>query len=130
MSGSLVLDSDGLSQFVLRTLAEKKWRAVADARNLDIIVSAVTLVEARDPKVPQAAFDHALSRLMVKPVTEEIARAASRLLANESLHGHKYAIDAMVAATAHLEPGDVTVVTSDVEDLTKLCLPRIAVEPV
>ncbi len=130
MSGSLVLDSDGLSQFVLRTLAEKKWRAVADARNLDIIVSAVTLVEARDPKVPQAAFDRALSRLMVKPVTEEIARAASRLLANESLHGHKYAIDAMVAATAHLEPGDVTVVTSDVEDLTKLCLPRIAVEPV
>ena len=130
MSGALVLDSDGLSQFILRTAAAKKWRAVAEARNLDVVTSAATLVEARDPKTPQSAFDHALSRIMVKPITENIARAASKLLAAENLHGHKYAIDAMVAATAHEEYGEVTVVTSDVDDLTRLCLPRIAIEHV
>ena len=102
------------------------------ARNLDLLVvtSAATLVEARDPKVPQAAFDHAVSLAKVRPVTEEVARAASKLLATEGLHGHEYAIDAMLAATAHLERGDVTVVTSDTDDLRRLCHPRIAVEPI
>jgi hypothetical protein len=57
-------------------------------------------------------------------------RAASRLLAAESLHGHKYAIDAMLAATAHFEHGDVTVITSDTDDLRRLCHLRIAVEPI
>ncbi|MCG6494811.1 type II toxin-antitoxin system VapC family toxin [Kitasatospora sp. A2-31] len=87
-------------------------------------------MEARDPKGPQTAFDHAASLAKVRPITEEIARAASKLLATEGLHGHKYAIDAMLAATAHLEHSDVTVVTSDVDDLRRLCHPRIAVEPI
>lgn len=94
------------------------------------MTSAATLVEARDPKVPQAAFDHAVSLTKVRPVTEEIARAAYKLLAAESLHGHKYAIDAMLAATAHFEHGDVTVITSDTDDLRRLCHLRIAVEPI
>jgi hypothetical protein len=36
----------------------------------------------------------------------------------------------MLAATTHLEHGDVTVVTSDVENLRQLCHARIAVEQV
>ncbi|MFI6447251.1 hypothetical protein [Kitasatospora sp. NPDC050543] len=64
----------------------------------------------------------------MRPATEEIARAASKLLVANGLHGHRYAIDAMLAATAHLEHGDVTVVTSDVDDLRRLCHRRIAVE--
>ncbi len=80
--------------------------------------------------MPQAAFDHAVSLAKVRPVTEELARAASRLLAAERLHGHKYGTDAMLAATAHLERGGVTVITSDTADLRRLCLPRIAVEPI
>lgn len=80
--------------------------------------------------MPQTTFDHALSLVKVRPITEEIARAASKLLAAEGLHGHKYAIDAMLAATAHLEHGDVTIVTSDPEDLRRLCHGRIAVEPI
>lgn len=95
-----------------------------------MVTSAATLVEARDPKVPQAAFDHAVSLAKVRPVTEEIARAASKLLAAEEVHGHKYAIDAMLAATAHGEHGDVTVVTGDIDDLRRLCHHRIAVEPI
>jgi predicted nucleic acid-binding protein len=106
------------------------WLDVARTLDLLVVTSAATLVEARDPKLPQAAFDHAVSLTKVRPVTGEIARAASKLLAAGGLHGHKYAIDAMLAATAHLEHGDVTVVTSDVEDLRQLCHARIAVEQV
>lgn len=36
----------------------------------------------------------------------------------------------MLAATAHAEHGDVTVVTSDVDALRRLCHRRIAVEPI
>jgi hypothetical protein len=95
-----------------------------------VVTSAATLVEARDPKVPQGAFDHAVSLTKVRAVTDDIARAASKLLMTEGLHGHKYAIDAMLAATAHLEHGDVTVVTSDLDDLRRLCHARVAVEQI
>lgn len=33
------------------------------------------------------------------------------------LHGHAYAIDAMLCATALAHPGRVTILTSDVEDI-------------
>ena len=130
MSGTLVLDSEALSKLSRRQRDMTVWLDVARTLDLLVVTSAATLVEARDPKLPQAAFDHAVALTKVRPVTEEIARAASKLLAAEGLHGHKYANDAMLAATAHLEHGDVTVVTSDVEDLRQLCHARIAVEQV
>ena len=130
MSGTLVLDSEALSKLSRRHRDMTVWLDVARTLDLLVVTSAATLVEARDPELSQAAFDHAVSLTKVRPVTEEIARAASKLLAAEGLHGHKYAIDAMLAATAHLEHGDVTVVTSDVEDLRQLCHARIAVEQV
>ncbi|MCC9312363.1 DNA-binding protein [Kitasatospora sp. RB6PN24] len=130
MSGTLVLDSEALSKLSRRHRDMTVWLDVARTLDLLVVTSAATLVEARDPKVPQAAFDHAVSLVKVRPITEEVARAASKLLAVEGLHGHKYAVDAMLAATAHLEHGDVTVVTCGTDDLRRLCKPRIAVEPV
>ena len=130
MSGTLVLDSEALSKLARRHREMTVWLDVARTLDLLVVTSTATLAEARDPGVPQAAFDHALSLTKVRPVTEEIARAASKLLASEGMHGHRYAIDAMLAATAHLEHGDVTLVTSDTEDLRRLCHSRIAVEPV
>ncbi|MED7950661.1 type II toxin-antitoxin system VapC family toxin [Streptomyces sp. BE303] len=130
MSGTLVLDSEALSKLSRRQRDMTAWLDVARTLDLLVVTSAAALVEARDPKVPQAAFDHAVSLAKVRPVTEEIARAASKLLASEGLHGHKCAIDAMLAATAHLEHGDVTIVTSDPEDLRRLCRRRIAIEPI
>jgi predicted nucleic acid-binding protein len=106
------------------------WLDVARTLDLLVVTSAATLVEARDPEVSQAAFDHAVSLAKVRPVTEEIARDASKLLAAEGAHGHKYAIDAMLAATAHLEHGNVTLVTSNTDDLRRLCHRRIAVESI
>jgi predicted nucleic acid-binding protein len=130
VSGTLVLDSEALSKLSRRHGDMAVWLDVARTLDLLIVTSAATLVEARDPKVAQAAFDFAVSLTKVRPVTDEIARSASKLLVAEGLHGHKYAIDAMLASTAHAEHGDVTVVTSDVDDLRRLCHSRIAIEPI
>lgn len=43
-------------------------------------------------------------RVNIIPPTEAIARHASELLAAAGLHGHKYALDALVAATALASP--------------------------
>lgn len=47
------------------------------------------------------------------------------LLRDASLHGHKYAIDSVVAATALDHAGPRIVVTSDVDDMNKLCGDRV-----
>ncbi|GAA3499266.1 hypothetical protein GCM10019016_063700 [Streptomyces prasinosporus] len=64
---------------------------------------------------------------MVEPISETIARQAAALLADAGLHGHEYAIDAMLCATALAAPGPVTVLTSDPEDLKALGGGRITV---
>ena len=55
------------------------------------------------------------------PVSEEISLAAIELLRVSRLHGHKYAIDAVVAATALNAVKPAIMLTSDVEDMSKLC---------
>jgi predicted nucleic acid-binding protein len=96
---------------------------LAQARldGLRVVTSAATLVEARHPRMNQARFDWAISRLVIEPVTEDIARAASQLLAAHGRHGHQYAIDAMTAAIALAAPAPRILLTSDPEDLTLLC---------
>lgn len=89
------------------------------------MVSAATLAAARNPRMRQARFDWTVSRLQIQPVTEDIARAGSKLLARQGLHGHEHAIDAMVAATALAAPGPAAVLTSDPRDLGLLCAPRV-----
>ncbi|MFE6101630.1 type II toxin-antitoxin system VapC family toxin [Streptomyces laurentii] len=121
MSGTLVLDCEGLSKLVRRHPEVFEWLTAAEAEDIRVVTSSVTLVEARDPKVDQARFDYAVSRVNIVPPSEAIARHASKLLADAGLHGHKYALDALVAATALASPAPVTVLTSDPEDLLMLC---------
>ncbi|MFD3912593.1 type II toxin-antitoxin system VapC family toxin [Streptomyces sp. NPDC058603] len=121
MSGTLVLDCEGLSKLVRGTPELTEWLAASESEDVRVVLSSVTLVEARDPKVNQARFDYAVSRLNIIPPTEAIARHASRLLAAAGLHGHKCALDSIVAATALASPAPVTVLTSDPEDLLMLC---------
>ncbi|WP_418959119.1 PIN domain-containing protein [Streptomyces tritici] len=125
--GTLVLDSEGLAKAVLRDRTVTAWLALARADDLRVITSAATLVEVVHPRVNRPALEWTLSRLIVEPVTEPIARHAATLLADAGLHGHKYAIDAMLAATALAAPGPVTILTSDPEDLTDLCRGRATV---
>ena len=54
-------------------------------------------------------------------MTDEITFHAIDLLREAGLHGHKYAIDAVVAATALQATKPVVVLTSDADDMGKLC---------
>ncbi|MFC8274807.1 type II toxin-antitoxin system VapC family toxin [Streptomyces sp. NPDC057271] len=125
--GSLVLDSEGLAKAVLRDRTVTGWLALARADDMRVITSAATLVEVVHPRINRPALEWTLSRLVVEPVTEPIARHSAALLADAGLHGHKYAIDAMLGATALAAPGPVTILTSDPEDLTALCSGRVTV---
>ncbi|MER7622739.1 PIN domain-containing protein [Streptomyces sp. NPDC126503] len=125
--GTLVLDSEGLAKAVLRDRAVTAWLALARADDLRVITSAATLVEVVHPGINRPALEWTLSRLVVEPITEPIARHAAALLAEAGLHGHKYAIDAMLAATALAAPGPVTILTSDPEDFIVLCGGRATV---
>jgi hypothetical protein len=86
-----------------------------------VITSAATVVEVTHPRLSQPALEWTLSRVVVEPVTEPIARRATAILAEAGLHGHRHAIDAMLSATALAAPGPVTVLTSDPEDIATLC---------
>lgn len=125
--GTLVLDSEGLAKAVLRDREVTAWLALARVDDTRVITSAATLVEVVHPRINRPALEWTLSRLVIEPVTEFIARHASTLLADAGLHGHKYAIDAMLTATALAAPGPVTVLTSDPEDLTTLSGHRLTV---
>ncbi|MEV5520423.1 type II toxin-antitoxin system VapC family toxin [Streptomyces pseudogriseolus] len=125
--GTLVLDSEGLAKAVLRDRTVTAWLALARADDLRVITSAATLVEVVHPRINRPALEWTLSRLLVEPVSEPIARRAAALLSDAGLRGHKYAIDAMLCATALAAPGPVTVLTSDPEDLTALGGRRITV---
>ncbi|MCF3184281.1 PIN domain-containing protein [Streptomyces polychromogenes] len=124
-AGTLVLDSEGLAKYVIRDREVVGWLAAAGARDIRVITSTATLVEVMHPQINQAALNWALSRIVIEPVTEEVARRAAALLRDAGLHGHKYAIDAMLAATALAAPGPVTVLTSDPSDLIALCGKRL-----
>ena len=129
MSGTLILDSEGLS----RVIDDERWvmTQVKSARlnRMLVVTSAATLVEARDPRMKQARFDWALSRLTIEPVSEEVAREASRLLGKHRMHGHGHAIDAMVAATALAASAPRIMLTSDPDDMARLCGASVRVVP-
>jgi predicted nucleic acid-binding protein len=121
VSGTLVLDRDGLSKIVAKDRMVMARLAQARVDGLRVVASAATLVEARDPGMNQARLDWAASRLVIEPVTETLARAAARLLASRRWHGHQHAMDAMVAATALAAPPPRILLTSDPQELGMLC---------
>ncbi|TLS44754.1 hypothetical protein FE633_18080 [Streptomyces montanus] len=50
---------------------------------------------------------------------------ASAMLISAGLHGHKYAIDAAVAEMALRQRRPVVMLTSDIDDMAKLCGDRV-----
>ncbi|MEH0545669.1 PIN domain-containing protein [Streptomyces sp. B21-105] len=132
MSGALVLDSEGLAKAVQRDREVHDWLTAARDAELPVVTSAAVLVEVIHPKINDAALKWTLSRLRVEPVTQGVAQAAAALVRAAGLHGHKYAIDAMLCATALQHPGRVTILTSDVEDIGLLAAghPRVLAEKV
>ncbi len=122
-----LLDSEGLSQWVRGDRRMGLRLKDADRSDIPVVTTSMTLVEAYHAKLQRPAWRWALSRLRVEPVTEQIADDAIDLLQNAGLHGHKYAIDAILAAVALRQPGRVTIFTSDEDDMRQLCGGRVVV---
>jgi len=122
-----LLDCEGLSQWVRGDRRMGSRIKEADRLGLRVMTTSMTLIEAYDMKTYRPAWHWAPSRLHVEPVTEEVAREAISLLKEAGLHGHKYAIDAALAAVALRQQEPVTVFTSDEDDMRKLCGDRAVV---
>jgi hypothetical protein len=106
------------------------WLDLAARGEADVVASPMTLVEAYNGRTTERRWDWVLSRLQVVGIGKDEARQARRLLADANLHGHKYAIDAVLAVIALKQRGQVTVFTSDVDDLEKLVPDTIVVKKV
>lgn len=120
-AGTLVLDCEGLVKWCR---ADQRVTAlVREAQDSDfrVVISALTPIEAQDVRTKTDRLRWYLSRLRIEPVTEEIGMAAVELLRTHRLHGHKYAIDAVVASTALQALKPVVLLTSDEDDMTTLC---------
>lgn len=120
-AGTVVLDCEGLAKWC--EADQRVTALVREAQDNDfrVVVSAMTPIEAQDVRVKSDRLRWYLSRLKIEPVTEDIASRAIELLRGARLHGHRYAIDAVVAATALRSVRPVVVLTSDEDDLSKLC---------
>lgn len=120
VGGALVLDSEGLVKLPAGDQRARAFAETARERGARVIVSAVTLTEVLRGGPRDAAVHQVLSRIVVQPVSPELARRAGELLGVTGLSGHRYAIDALVAATALELPRPVVLLTSDPDDLTRL----------
>ncbi|WP_328780675.1 DNA-binding protein [Streptomyces canus] len=119
--GVLLLDSEGLSRFMDNDPYVTGLIRAAQAKDTLVALSTLTLIEAWHSKVRMDRLRWHVSRLEILPVTDSITWRAVDLLRNANLHGHKYAIDSVVAATALGYSGPRVVVTSDVDDMNRLC---------
>ncbi|MFF8918257.1 DNA-binding protein [Streptomyces sp. NPDC015032] len=92
--------------------------------------TAMTTLEADYECVHPARIRWVLSRIDVHDVTKSVADQAAALLRGHHLHGHRYAIDAVLAAIARAAPAPVTILTSDPDDITLLRGPAVVVTKV
>ena len=120
-----VLDSQGLSAWISQDRAVLAMIRAFHSMAADLVVCSNTIVEVMHARVTTARLNWVLSQVKVEAVTEQAARAAAGLLKEAGLHGHKYAIDATVAELALRQPGPVAMLTSDVDDMAKLCGSRV-----
>jgi predicted nucleic acid-binding protein len=116
-TGTLVLDSEGLSKAAARH--ERTAAFIKQALNEQgrVVVPAVTLAEVLRGCQRDAAVHHVLEHYEVQDITAVLGRAAGELL---GAAGSDKTVDAVVAAVAADQPGRVLVLTSDVNDLNAL----------
>ncbi|MDQ0933973.1 DNA-binding protein [Streptomyces turgidiscabies] len=122
---TVVLDSQGVSAWVAQDRKILAMFQVFHSMGADFVIGANTIVEVSHARANMPRLRWVLSRVKVEPVTESAAKASAELLKAAGLHGHKYAIDATVAEMALRQPGPVAILTSDVDDMARLCGDRI-----
>ncbi|MER5551003.1 hypothetical protein ABT001_04830 [Streptomyces sp. NPDC002793] len=121
---AFVLDSQALSKAVQGDRQMAALIKAAPRLDIAVVTSALTTLEAWNPQqgARQGLWDWALSRIDVEHTDDKAISLARRMMKAAGLHGHKYAIDAVLAAVAvkAAERGfEVTVFTSDVDDMDK-----------
>jgi hypothetical protein len=127
---TVILDSQGLSAWICQDREMLAMLQVFHGMGADLVVGANTIVEVSHSRMNMPRLGWTLSRVKVESVTGQGAKAAAELLKAAGLHGHKYAIDAVLAVIARRQKGQVTVFTSDVDDLEKLVPKSIVVKKV
>jgi hypothetical protein len=123
--GTLVLDREGLSHVVSDHESVVALVAEARKRGMEVVVSALTIIEAAHRRTDEARPAWVLSGVRIAHIGDEEAKAASAMLINAGLHGHQYAIDAAVAELAMRQRRPVVMFTSDIDDMAKLCGDRV-----
>jgi predicted nucleic acid-binding protein len=121
----LVLDCAGLSQLVDDSSSVVALISEARKRGMEVVISALTVIESTHRKTDKARLAWLLSGIRIEPVDDSTAKAASGLLISTGLHGHKYAIDAVVAEMAMRQRPPLVMVTSDIDDMRSLCGTRV-----
>lgn len=119
--GCVVLDSQALSLLIDGQELMVKRLDKARKSGVEVVTSVLTILEAERGGTDLARRDFVLSRIVVESVDQELATLAGELLRANRLHGHRHAIDAVLAATALRQEAPVIIYTSDPEDLAKLC---------
>ena len=118
--GTLVLDSEGLAKLAAGDARARAFLASARAQRARVAASAITLTETLRGGPRDAAIHQVLSRITVVPVSVGIARRAGELLGSAGFSGRRYAIDAVVAATALRLDRPLVLLTSDPDDMNRL----------
>ncbi|MEV5733645.1 hypothetical protein [Streptomyces sp. NPDC052292] len=93
--------------------------------DIPIVTSALTTLEAWDPRetARQALWNWTLSRIRIAHTDDQVMAMARGMLKAAGLHGHRYAIDAVLAAVAGREAAQgaqATVFTSHTDDMNQL----------
>lgn len=120
ISGTLVLDAEGLVKLAAQHPAVYTRVKAARVRNGNVVTAASTLAEVLRGGPKDARLHHVLSRITVIPIDKQQGRAAGELLGRTGLSGHRCALDALLAVVALEQPRPVVLLTSDPEDLARL----------
>jgi hypothetical protein len=120
-----VFDSEALSKAVRGDREMAALIKTAPRLDVPIVTSALTTLEAWDPRETsrRALWNWTLSRIRVVHTDDQVIAMARDMLKATGLHGHKYAIDAILAAVAGRESAQgsqATVFTSDIDDMNRL----------
>lgn len=120
MTGTLVLDAQGLVKLAAGDTAVRARAREATELGRDVVTAASTLTEVLRGGPKDAPLHRALRWVKVTPISEETGRAAGELLGRTGMAGHRCALDALLAVVALAQRRPVVLLTSDSKDMAKL----------
>lgn len=120
LGGTLVLDAEGLVKLAAGHKTALSLARDAFDRSGSVVTAASSLAEVLRGGSRDAGLHRVLNKITVVPIDRDHGRAAGELLGRSGLSGHKYALDALLAAVALDQPRPVVLLTSDPDDLARL----------